>query len=85
MSDLTDNCRYPSAERIWLYIRLNNVGKYCDIKNLHTDFGRREASSAPYVRYLVKKVKETDFIIDKTKREKPKIVPQRQFTVVLNN
>ena len=27
MSDLTDNNFYPSAERIWLCIRLNNVGK----------------------------------------------------------
>ena len=26
---------------------------------------------APYVRYLVKKVKETGIIIDKLKREKP--------------
>ena len=31
MSDLTDNQFYPSAERIWLCIRLNNTGKYCDI------------------------------------------------------
>ena len=36
------------------------------------DFGRREAPSAPYVRYVVKKVKETG--IDKPKREKPKTV-----------
>ena len=26
MSDLTDNKFYPSAERIWLCIRLNNAG-----------------------------------------------------------
>ena len=39
---------------------------------LRTDFGRREAPSAPYVRYLVKKVKETGILIDKPKREKPK-------------
>ena len=31
-----------------------------------------EASSAPYVRYLVIKVKETYILIDKPKREKPK-------------
>ena len=31
MSDLTDNYFYPSAERIWLCIRLNNAGKHCDI------------------------------------------------------
>ena len=30
MSNLTDNLLYPSAERIWLCIRLNNAGKYCD-------------------------------------------------------
>ena len=41
---------------------------------MHTDFGRREARSAPYVRYLVKKVKETGFFIDKPKRKKPKTV-----------
>ena len=38
------------------------------------DFGRREGSSALYVRYLVKKVKETGILIDKPKREKPKAV-----------
>ena len=38
------------------------------------DFGRREAPSAPYVRYLVKKVKETSYLIDEPKREKSKIV-----------
>ena len=26
MSDFTDNLFYPSAKRIWLYIRLNNAG-----------------------------------------------------------
>ena len=30
MSDLTNNWFYPSAERIWLCICLNNAGKYCD-------------------------------------------------------
>ena len=34
----------------------------------------RAAPSAPYVRYLVKKVKETGILIDKSKREKPKTV-----------
>ena len=38
------------------------------------DFGRREAPPVPYVRYLVKKVKETSILIDKSKREKPKTV-----------
>ena len=36
------------------------------------DFERREAPSAPYVHYLVKKVQETAIVIDKLKREKPK-------------
>ena len=44
------------------------------VRKLHTDFGRREASSAPYIRYLVKKVKETGILIDELKREKPKTV-----------
>ena len=66
------------------------------VQKLRTDFGRRKALSAPYVRYLVEKVKETGIFIDKPKREKPKTVlllsqkvhvnrHQRQFTVVLNN
>ena len=42
------------------------------MRKLRTDLGRREALSAPYVRYLVKKVKETGILIDKPKREKPK-------------
>ena len=38
-------------------------------------FERIEATSAPYVRYLVNKVKkETGILIDKPKREKPKTV-----------
>ena len=37
-------------------------------------FGRREALSAPHVRYLVKKVKETGILIHKSKHEKPKTV-----------
>ena len=55
-------------------IRLNNAGKYCDITLKIMDFERREAPSAPYVHYLVKKVKETGIFIDKPKREKPKTV-----------
>ena len=42
------------------------------MRKLRTDFGRREAPSAPSVRYLAKKVKETGILIDKPKREKPK-------------
>ena len=44
------------------------------VRKLLTNFGRRKAPSAPYVRYLVKKVKETGILIDKPKREKPKTV-----------
>ena len=43
-------------------------------RKLRTVFGRLEAPSAPYVRYLVKKVKETGILIDKPKSEKPKTV-----------
>ena len=43
------------------------------VRNLRTDF-EREAPSALYVRYLVKKVKETGILIDKPKRDKPKTV-----------
>ena len=44
------------------------------MRKLHTDFVRREAPSAPYVYYLVKKVKETGSLNDKQKREKSKTV-----------
>ena len=41
------------------------------------------APSAPYVRYLVKKVKETGILIDKPNHEKPKTVrtPENIATV----
>ena len=73
MSDLT--------ERTWLCIRLNNAGKYFDI-TLKTIVRMQNVckncvrilEEAPYVRYLVKKVKKTGILIDKPKREKPKTV-----------
>ena len=40
------------------------------MRELLTEFGRTEASSAPYIRYLLQKVKETGILIDKPKREK---------------
>ena len=43
-------------------------------RKLRSDFGRRETPSAPYVRYLAKKVQETDILVDKPKREKSKTV-----------
>ena len=78
----------------------NHVNVAECVRKLHTDFVTREAPSAPYVRYLVKKVKETG--IDKPKREKSKTVHtplniaavaesvcvkrhQHQFTIVFNN
>ena len=36
MSDLIDNYFYPSAKRIWLCLRLNNAGKYCDRSTYRT-------------------------------------------------
>ena len=69
---------YPFAEWMWLCIRLNNAGKYCDITLkiiiMLQNVGRREASYAAYVHYLVKKVKETGILMDKPKRLKPKWV-----------
>ena len=44
------------------------------VRKLGTNFGRSEEPSAQYVRYLVKKVKETGILIDEPKREKPKTV-----------
>ena len=72
MSDLTDNYFSTSAERIWLCKRLNNAGKYCDIilKIMVMLQNACENTSAPYVRYLVKKLKETDILVDKPKRIK---------------
>ena len=43
------------------------------VRKLRTDFGKREAPSAPYVRYFGKKVKETGILIDKPKREVPAV------------
>ena len=44
------------------------------VRKLRKDFGRRETQSAPYIHYIVKKVKETGILIDKQNREKPKTV-----------
>ena len=50
------------------------------VRKFRTDFERRESPSAPYVRYLVKKVKETGILIDKPKREKPKRAKSKIIT-----
>ena len=44
------------------------------MRKLRTNFGRREAGADLYVLYLLKKVKETVFLIDKPPHEKPKTV-----------
>ena len=54
------------------FANLGNVAA-C-VQKLYTNFGRREAPSAPYVRYLVKIVKEAGILIDKPKRERSKTV-----------
>ena len=42
MSDLTDQF-YPAAERIWLCIRLNNVGKWaCDRLTEDADIAKKK-------------------------------------------
>ena len=49
-----------------------NIAEF--VRKFRTDFERRESPLAPYVRYLVKKVKETGILIDEPKRAKSKIV-----------
>ena len=66
-----------TLEQLWEILRhyfeiYGNVAE-C-VRKLRTDFGRREAPSPPYDRYLVKKVIETGILIDKRKGEKPKTV-----------
>ena len=66
-----------TLEQRWEILRhyFENHGNVAEcVRKLRTVFGRREAPSAPYVRYLVKKVKETGILIDKPKSEKPKTV-----------
>ena len=66
-----------TLEQLWKILRhfFENHSNVAEcLRKLRTDFGRREAPSAPYVRYLVKKMKETGILIDKPKREKPETV-----------
>ena len=52
-----------------------NHGNVADcVRKLRTDFGRTEAPSALYTRYLVEKVKLTGILIDKPRHGKPKKV-----------
>ena len=67
---------YTLGQR-WEILRhyFENHGNVAEcVRKLRTDFGSRETPSAPHVRCLVKKVKETGILIDKPKREKPKTV-----------
>ena len=67
---------YTFAQR-WEIFRhyLENHANVAEcVRKFRMDFGRRKAPSASYMRYLVKKVKETGILIDKPKREKPKTV-----------
>ena len=57
-----------TLKQCWEILRhyFENHGNVAEcVRKLLTVFGRREASSAPYVRYVVKKVQETDILIDK--------------------
>ena len=59
-------------EHRWEIVRhyFENHGNVAEcVQKLRTDFGRRKAPSAPYVQYLVKKVKETRVLTDIPKRE----------------
>ena len=69
-------CMYTLEQR-WKILQhyFRNHGSVAECARiLRTDFRRRETPSAPYVRYLVKKVKETGILIDKPMRQKPKTV-----------
>ena len=67
-----------TLQQRWKILRhhFENHGNLAEcVRKLRTDLGTREAPSASYVRYLVKKIKEAGILIDKPKREKPKTVP----------
>ena len=55
-----------TLEQCWEILRhyFENHGNVaeCEMRKLCTDFGRREALLAPYVRYLAKKQKETGIL-----------------------
>ena len=64
---------WTTLEKLRRYFENHGNVAEC-VRKLSTDFGRREAPSAAYIGFLVKKVKETAILIDKPKREKPKTV-----------
>ena len=62
-------------EQRWEILRhyFENHGNVVEfVRKLRSEIGRRESPSAPYVRYVVKQVKETGIPIVKPKRKKPK-------------
>ena len=64
-------CMYDTLEQRWEILRhyFENQGNVAEcVRKLRTDFGRREAPSAPHVHYLVKKMKETGILIDKPRQ-----------------
>ena len=66
-----------TLEQCWAILQhyFENHGNVAEcMRKLRTDFGKREAPSAPYVCYRVKKVKETGILIDKPKPVKPQTV-----------
>ena len=60
-------------EQRWAILR-HYFKNHGNVAECVRDFGRREAPSAPYVRYLVKKMNKTFSLIDKPKRRKPETV-----------
>ena len=51
-------------EILWHYFENHGNVAEC-VRKLRADFENREAPLAPYVRYLVQKVKETGILIDR--------------------
>ena len=68
--------RLNNAEEILRHYFENHGNVAECVRKLRIDFGRREALSALYIRYLVKKLKETCIVIDKSKRKKPAAVAE---------
>ena len=61
-----------TLEQCWEILQhyFENHGNVAEcVQKLRKDFGRREAPTAPYVRYLVKKVKETGILIDRSQKQ----------------
>ena len=75
-----------TLEQRWKILRhyVESYGNVAEcVRKFLMDFGSTEASSAPYVRYLLKKMKETGILIDKPKLEKPKTVRTPKIIAVV--